>query len=80
MNAKAVAGLVIGLGFLGLFAVALIPSTPAWPTTAPAAGGIGDAMWGGRSVEVLLQGFVLLGGVVAVLLLLGTRRTMEAGP
>ncbi len=80
MNAKTLAGALIAIAFLTLFTAALIPAAISWPAEAPAGTGVGTAMWGTRTFEVLLQGIVLLGGVVAILLLLGTRRTQEASP
>jgi hypothetical protein len=80
MNGKALAGSLIAIAFATLFTAALIPAALSWPATAPGSGGVGAALWEGRTFEVLLQGIVLLGGVVAILLLLGTRKTKEASP
>ncbi len=80
MNAKTLAGAILAIAFVALFTAALIPAAIAWPATPPTATGVGIAMWETRTFEVLLQGVVLLGGVVAILLLLGTRKTQEASP
>ncbi len=80
MNGKGLAGVLIAIAFVTLFTAALIPAAISWPAIAPASGGVGTAMWETRTFEVLLQGLVLLGGVVAILLLLGTRKMQEAGP
>lgn len=80
MNAKAVAGATIAVAFVALVAVAILPTTLPWPAIAPAGPGVGTALWTSRTVEVLLQAFVLLGGVVAILLLLGVRAEKEASP
>jgi len=80
MNGKLVAGLVIGLAFLGLLVVAVLPSSITWPTSGPTVTKIGVAMWQDRTFEVLLQSVILLGGVVAILLLLGSRRSREVSP
>jgi len=80
MNAKTLAGALVAIAFGALFTAALIPSAILWPAAAPAGTGVGTAMWETRTFEVLLQGIVLLGGVVAILLLLGTRKTQEVSP
>ena len=80
MNVKAAAGIVIALAFVGVFLVAILPSTIVWPAAAPGGTTIGSAMWEGRAFEVLLQGIILLGGVIAILLLLGSRRAREVTP
>lgn len=79
MNGKALAGALIAIAFASLFTAALIPAAVSWPASAPGSTGVGIAMWETRTFEVLLQGIVLLGGVVAILLLLGTRTAPEAG-
>ena len=80
MNAKLAAGIVLGLAFLGLLVYAVLPASLAWPATPPGVTGVGLAMWQDRTFEVLLQSVILLGGVVAILLLLGSRRTQEVSP
>jgi len=80
MNGKLVAGIVIGLAFLGLVVYAVLPAAILWPSAGPTVTGVGVAMWQDRTFEVLLQSVILLGGVVAILLLLGSRRTREASP
>ena len=80
MNAKLAAGIVLGLAFLGLLVYAILPSSIAWPAAGPSYTGVGMAMWQDRTFEVLLQGVILLGGVTAILLLLGSGRTREVSP
>ncbi len=80
MNGKLVAGLVIGLAFLGLLVYAVLPQAPTWPSTGPTKSLVGTAMWQDRTFEVLIQSLILLGGVVAILLLLGSRRSREVRP
>ena len=80
MNAKAVAGAVIGLTFLGLLVFASLPSAISWPSVAPGGPSVGVAMWQERTFEILIQGLILLGGVVAILLLLGSRRSRGVSP
>jgi hypothetical protein len=80
MNAKAIAGMVIGLLFLLLFLSAVLSLNNSWPSTGPAKSDVGVAKWGPRSFEVLLQGIILLAGVVAIILLLGSRKFREVRP
>ncbi|HYM41092.1 MAG TPA: hypothetical protein VEY12_13265 [Thermoplasmata archaeon] len=80
MNPKLAAGVVIGVVFLGLLVTAVLPSAISWPTTGPGVTGVGVAMWQDRTFEVIIQSIILLGGVIAILLLLGSRRTGEASP
>ncbi len=80
MNAKTVAGAVIGVAFVTLLVFAVLPSAISWPSSGPGITGVGVAMWQDRTFEVLIQGIILLGGVVAILLLLGSRRTREVSP
>jgi hypothetical protein len=80
MNLKATAGMVIGLLFLFLFLSAVLSLNNSWPSTAPARSDVGVAKWGPRSFEVLLQGIILLAGVVAIILLLGSRKFREVRP
>ncbi len=80
MNAKAVAGIVLGLAFFALAVYAVLPETVTWPTAGPGVTGVGLAMWQDRTFEILLQSLILLGGVVAILLLLGSRRARVVSP
>jgi len=80
MNAKTAIGIVIGLVFLGLVLVAAMPESLVFPATAPAGQNPGVAMWDARQFETILQSIILLGGVVAILLLLGSRRSREVSP
>jgi ABC-type Fe3+ transport system permease subunit len=70
MNAKNTCALFLGVIFLLLFIVIVIPHFTAWPV-APEALKAGEALWKGRTYEVILQGFIMLSGVMAILLLLG---------
>lgn len=80
MNAKRLAGVILGVAFLALFLVSVLPGTISWPATGPAMTDLGSVKWEGRTLEVLIQGFILFSGVVAILLLLGARRTRGASP
>ena len=80
MNPKGLAGVLLGLAFLALFLALVLPGTVPWPATGPAITDLGTVKWEGRTLEVLIQGFILFSGVVAILLLLGTRRTRGPAP
>jgi hypothetical protein len=80
MNAKGLAGLILAMVFLALFMVSVMPGTIPWPASGPAVTDLGIAKWEGRTLEVLIQGFILFSGVVAILLLLGARRSRRASP
>jgi hypothetical protein len=80
MNAKGLAGLILGLAFFALFMVSVMPGFIPWPASAPAITDLGIVKWEGRTLEVLIQGFILLSGVIAILLLLGARKSRGASP
>ena len=77
MIPKKIIGVFLGLAFMVLFLAGITPVTLPFPDSFPLSADVGAAMWGERSFEVLLQGVILLGGVVAILLLLGSRRYRE---
>jgi hypothetical protein len=80
MNAKAAAGIAIGLLVLLLFMMVIVSIDNAWPAAGPVKSDVGSAKWGPRSFEVLLQGIILLAGVVAIILLLGSRKFRGVPP
>jgi hypothetical protein len=80
MNAKGVAGAIVGIAFLSLLVFAVLPSAITWPTTGPGGPSVGVAMWQERTFEILVQSLILLGGVVAILLLLESRRSRGVSP
>jgi hypothetical protein len=80
MNAKTAAGLILSVLFFSLLIIAILSITTPWPATAPDYTDVGYAKWGVRSFEVLLQGIILLAGVVAIILLLGSRKSREVPP
>lgn len=47
------------------------------PVAPVVAAGAGAALWTGRTFEVVLQGFIILAGVVSILLLLSSGRRKE---
>jgi NADH:ubiquinone oxidoreductase subunit 6 (subunit J) len=80
LNAKAAAGLLLGAMFLLLFLSAIISVTTPWPAAPPGVTDVGSVKWESRSYEVLLQGIILLAGVVAIILLLGSRKRLDVQP
>ncbi len=80
MRAKTAAGVAIAVAFLALMVAAILPAALTWPAAAPGGPSVGVAMWQDRTFEVLVQSLILLGGVVAILLLLGSRRSREVSP
>jgi len=71
LNSRGAGALFLAIAFLLLLAAAVAPvfgqliPVPPEPATA------GTALWDGRTVEVLLQGLIILTGVFSILLLLG---------
>ncbi len=77
MNAKSACALVMAILFLIVFWVVMWQGVPALPATAPPLTIAGAALWKGRTFEVILQGLIILSGVVAILLLLRTDTSRE---
>jgi uncharacterized BrkB/YihY/UPF0761 family membrane protein len=80
LNAKAVAGLLLGALFLLLFLSAIVSVTTPWPAAPPGVSDVGSVKWEFRSYEVLLQGIILLAGVMAIILLLGSGKRKDVQP
>jgi hypothetical protein len=80
MNAKNASALFLGVVFLLLFIGIVIPHITSWPVTLPEAHRAGEALWNGRTYEVILQGFIMLAGVMAILLLLGLNHSRRLQP
>ena len=80
MNAKSACALVLAILFIIVFFVALGQGVPALPATAPQLTIAGASLWKGRTFEVILQGLIILSGVVAILLLLRTDTSREMQP
>jgi len=80
MNAKSAAGLIIGGLIFAILIIAILSITTPWPAAAPLRADVGYAKWGVRSFEVLLQGIILLAGVVAIILLLGSKKSKGVPP
>jgi len=80
MNAKNATALFLGVAFLLLFIVVVIPHAGSWPVIPAEALRVGEALWKGRTYEVILQGFIMLAGVMAILLLLGLNHSRRQQP
>jgi ABC-type Fe3+ transport system permease subunit len=80
MNAKNACALFLGVVFCLLFIIVVIPHFASWPVALPQAISAGEALWKGRTYEVILQGFIMLAGVMAILLLLGLNYSRRTQP
>jgi predicted branched-subunit amino acid permease len=80
MNPKNATALFLGIAFLLLFIVLVIPHVSSWPTVPAEMLKAGEALWNGRTYEVILQGFIMLAGVMAILLLLGLNHSRRQQP
>jgi predicted branched-subunit amino acid permease len=80
MNAKNACALFLGVAFLLLFIVLVIPHFTSWPVSPALVAAAGEALWKGRTYEVILQGFITLAGVMAILLLLGLNHSRRLQP
>lgn len=74
MNAKSACAVLLGTAFLVIFVSLAVPGAMAWPAVPPVSSGVGVALWKDRTYEALLQGMVILAGVLSVLLLLGLKQ------
>lgn len=80
MNAKSATGCILGAIFLVIFIALLVPYALSWPPATPAPATIGAALWKGRTYEALLQGLIILAGVLSILLLLGLKQAGRTPP
>jgi hypothetical protein len=80
MNAKTACAIILGTVFLVLFITLVIPHFTSWPTVTPVSAGIGVALWKGRAYDTILQGIILLAGVMSILLLLGLKQSGRMPP
>ena len=80
MNAKSACALVMAILFLVVFLAVMGHGVPALPATAPPLTIAGAVLWKGRTFEVILQGLIILSGVVAILLLLRSDTSRETPP
>lgn len=77
MNHRSVLGLALGILFFLLFIFILGTGVAAGPVASRVAASAGDALWKGRTFEVILQGIMILSAVMSIILLLGSGRSRE---
>lgn len=75
MNHRSVLGLTLGILFFLLFILILGTGVAAGPVASPVAASAGEALWKGRTFEVILQGIMILSAVLSIILLLGSGRS-----
>jgi len=80
MNAKNACAVILGTVFLVMFLALVVPNTLPWPAVPPVFPGAGAALWKGRTYEALLQGIIILAGVLSILLLLGKKQSGRLPP
>jgi predicted branched-subunit amino acid permease len=80
MNTKNACAVILGTVFLVLFIALVIPHSPSWPALPPVSLGVGAALWKYRTYEALLQGIIVLAGVLSILLLLGLKQSGRMPP
>lgn len=77
MNTRNVFFSLFTAAFILLFCSILFTHAPGAPGAPMVAASAGAALWTGRTFEVVLQGFIILAGVVSILLLLSSGRRKE---
>ncbi len=80
MTPKGLSGLFLGLLLAIVLITPFLSGNITFPITPPGIVNVGAIKWEYRSYEVLLQGFILLAGVMAILLLLGSRKDRDDHP
>jgi hypothetical protein len=80
MNAKEACAVVLVILFLVMFIAIVVPRGGPWPALAPSLSAAGPALWKGRTYEAVLQGVIILAGVLSILLLLGRNRSGRMQP
>jgi hypothetical protein len=80
MNPKDACAVILGILFLVIFIALVVPPAQSWPAVPPASSGVGAALWIGRPYEALLQGMIILAGVLSILLLLGLKQSGRMPP
>ena len=80
MNAKNACAVILGTAFLVIFIAVVVPHALSGPAVPPVSPGVGAALWKGRTYEALLQGMIVLAGVLSILLLLGLKQSGRMPP
>lgn len=80
MNAKNACAVILGTVFLFMFLALVIPGSVPFPAVPPVSPVAGAAFWKGRTYEALLQGIIILAGVLSILLLLGKKQSGRMPP
>ena len=80
MNAKNACAVILGTAFLVIFIALVVPGSLPWPAVPPVSPVVGAALWNGRTYEALLQGMIILAGVLSILLLLGKKQSGRMPP
>ncbi len=75
MRRREAGAAVLGIAFIAVIVAVLLPHFSLIPPGVPATAPAGEALWTGRTGEVLYQGLVILAGVFTILLLLGKERS-----
>ena len=80
MNAKNACAGILASVFLVIFIALVAPHVLSSPAVIPVSPAVGAALWNGRTYEALLQGMIILAGVLSILLLLGLKQTGKMQP
>jgi hypothetical protein len=75
MNAKTACATLLATAFFILALALAAPPAWSWQGMALASPAVGSVLWKSRTFEVLLQGMIVLAGVLSILLLLGRNRS-----
>jgi hypothetical protein len=77
VNPKSILAVFLGVSFFCVFTATILTDLPTWPATIPQVTAAGVAIWKGRTLEVVVQGIIILSGVISILLLLGPEKSRE---
>ncbi len=75
MNAKITCATILGTVFLAIFILLIVPHVVSSPAAIPVVAGAGAAIWKDRTYDTMLQGIILLAGIMSILLLLGRKQS-----
>ena len=80
MNVKNTCAIILGSGFLAIFILLITPHVVSSTVTIPVVAGTGAAIWKDRTYDTMLQGIILLAGIMSILLLLGRKQSGRMPP